>query len=116
MATPAMEDRIMELMPDEASAVLALGGDPPAAPVGEAADLNDELAGLGEAARTARLHRKQVRERQGVTYERRRARAVAEAAIWEAALVKNHPPDLRAGPQGPGPLPLRASWRPSRCW
>lgn len=46
------------------------------------------------AARTARLHRKQVRERQGVTYDQRRARAVAEAAIREAALVKNHPPDL----------------------
>ena len=46
------------------------------------------------AARTARLHRKQVRDRQGVTYDQRRARAVAEAAIREAALVKNHPPDL----------------------
>jgi len=46
------------------------------------------------AARTARLHRKQVRDRQGVTYHQRRARAVAEAAIREAALVKNHPPDL----------------------
>jgi hypothetical protein len=40
------------------------------------------------------LHRKQVRERQGVTYDQRRARAVAEAAIREAALVKIHPPDL----------------------
>ena len=54
MTSPAMEERIMELMPDEARAVLALGGDAPAAPAGEAADLNDELAGLGEAARTAR--------------------------------------------------------------
>ena len=51
----------MELMPDEARAVLAFSGDPPAAPVGEATALNDELAGLGEAARTARLHCKQVR-------------------------------------------------------
>jgi hypothetical protein len=46
------------------------------------------------AARTARLHRSQVRERQGVTYGQRRARAVAEATIREAALVRNHPPDL----------------------
>ena len=29
-----------------------------------------------------------------MTYDQRRARAVAEAAIREAALVKNHPPDL----------------------
>jgi hypothetical protein len=57
------------------------------------------------AAWTVRLHRKQVRERQGVTYDQWRTWAVAEAAIWEAALLKNHPPDERAGPQGPGPLP-----------
>jgi hypothetical protein len=29
-----------------------------------------------------------------VTYDQQRARAVAAAAIREAALVKNHPPDL----------------------
>ena len=46
------------------------------------------------AARTAKWHRQQVRARQGVTYDQRRARAVAAAAIREAALVKNHPPDL----------------------
>jgi hypothetical protein len=46
------------------------------------------------AARTAKWHRKQVRARQGVTYDQRRARALAAAAIREAALVKNHPPDL----------------------
>jgi TnpA family transposase len=46
------------------------------------------------AARTAKWHRRQVRERQGVTYDQRRARAAAGAAIREAALVKNHPPDL----------------------
>jgi TnpA family transposase len=46
------------------------------------------------AARTAKWHRRQVRERQGVTYDQRRARTVAEAAIREAALVRNHPPDL----------------------
>lgn len=45
------------------------------------ADLHDELAGHGGAARAARLHRKQVRERQGVTCDQRRTRAVAEAAI-----------------------------------
>jgi len=46
------------------------------------------------AARTAKWHRRQVRGRQGVTYDQQRARAVAAAAIREAALVKNHPPDL----------------------
>jgi TnpA family transposase len=46
------------------------------------------------AARTAKWHRRQVRARQGVTYDQRRARAVAAAAIREATLVKNHPPDL----------------------
>ncbi|HEY3957664.1 MAG TPA: DUF4158 domain-containing protein, partial [Streptosporangiaceae bacterium] len=46
------------------------------------------------AARTAKWHRGQVRRRQGVTYDQRRARALAEAAMREAALVRNHPPDL----------------------
>ena len=46
------------------------------------------------AARTAKWHRGQVRRRQGVTYDQRRARALAEAAIREAAQVRNHPPDL----------------------
>ena len=46
------------------------------------------------AARTAKWHRQQVRARQGVTYDQRRARLLAAAAIREAALVKNHPPDL----------------------
>jgi TnpA family transposase len=46
------------------------------------------------AARTAKWHRQQVRARQGVTYDQRRARMLAAAAIREAALVKNHPPDL----------------------
>ena len=35
-----------------------------------------------------------MRARQGVTYDQRRARALAAAAIREAALVKNRPPDL----------------------
>ena len=46
------------------------------------------------AARTAKWHRNQVRARQGVTYDQRRARTLAAVAIREAALVKNHPPDL----------------------
>ena len=46
------------------------------------------------AARTARLRRKQVRARQGVKYDMRRARAIAVAEIRKAAQVKNHPPDL----------------------
>ncbi len=46
------------------------------------------------AARTAKWHRGQVRKRQGVTYDMGRARALAEAAIGEAAQVRNHPPDL----------------------
>jgi Domain of unknown function (DUF4158) len=46
------------------------------------------------AARTAKWHRGQVRKRQGVTYDMGRARVLAEAAIREAAQVRNHPPDL----------------------
>ena len=46
------------------------------------------------AARTARWHRGQVRKRQGVTRDPRRARTLAETAIREAAQVRNHPPDL----------------------
>jgi hypothetical protein len=40
------------------------------------------------AARTAKWHRGQVRKRQGVTYDMGRARALAEAAIREAAQVR----------------------------
>jgi TnpA family transposase len=46
------------------------------------------------AARTVRWHRAQVRRRQGATRDMRRARMLAEAAIREAAQVRNHPPDL----------------------
>ena len=46
------------------------------------------------AARTAKWHRGQVRKRQGVTYDMGRAGALAEAAIREAAQVRNQPPDL----------------------
>ena len=44
--------------------------------------------------RPLKWHRGQVRKRQGVTYDMGRARALAEAAIREAAQVRNHPPDL----------------------
>jgi TnpA family transposase len=44
--------------------------------------------------RTMRLHRGLVRKRQGATRDPRRARALAAAAIREAAQVRNHPPDL----------------------
>ncbi|WP_411152435.1 DUF4158 domain-containing protein [Streptomyces sp. A30] len=47
-----------------------------------------------ESANTAKLHRKLVRERQGVSYDQERARRIAEEAIGRAALVKNNPPDL----------------------
>ncbi len=46
------------------------------------------------ADRTMRLHRGMVRKRQGATRDPRRARALAAAAIREAAQVRNHPPDL----------------------
>jgi len=46
------------------------------------------------APRTARWHRGQVRKRQGVTRDPRRARTLAKTAIREAAQVRNHPPDL----------------------
>src|SRR6266567_4739479 len=46
------------------------------------------------APRTAKLHRKQVRARQGVMYDMRRARAIAAAEIRKAAQARNHPPDL----------------------
>jgi hypothetical protein len=46
------------------------------------------------ASRTAKLHRKQVRARQGAKYDMVRARAIAAAAIRKTAEKKNHPPDL----------------------
>ncbi|MEU9056436.1 Tn3 family transposase [Streptomyces sp. NPDC048384] len=47
-----------------------------------------------ESANTAKLHRKLVRERQGISYDQERARQIAEEAIRRTALVKNNPPDL----------------------
>ena len=44
--------------------------------------------------RTRRLHRSLVRKRQGRHRDPQRARALAQAAIGEAAQVRNHPPDL----------------------
>jgi hypothetical protein len=46
------------------------------------------------AGRTAAWHRRQIRVRQGAVYDQRRARAVAAAAIEEAARIKTDPPDL----------------------
>jgi Domain of unknown function (DUF4158) len=46
------------------------------------------------AVRTAKLHRKQVRDWQGVKYDKAQARAIAAAAIRKTAKKKNHPPDL----------------------
>jgi hypothetical protein len=57
-------------------------------------ELGPEVEPDHGAARTAKWHRKQVRVRQGVTYDQRRARVLAAKEIREAALVKNHPPDL----------------------
>ncbi|MFF6851766.1 DUF4158 domain-containing protein [Streptomyces antimycoticus] len=47
-----------------------------------------------ESANTAKLHRKLVRERHGISYDQERARQIAEETIRRAALVKNNPPDL----------------------
>ncbi|MFI0349929.1 DUF4158 domain-containing protein [Actinomadura sp. 9N407] len=57
-------------------------------------ELGGEVEPDHGAGRTAKAHRKQVRARQGVKYDQRRARALAAGAIREEALVKNHPPDL----------------------
>ncbi|QYC38831.1 Tn3 transposase DDE domain protein [Nonomuraea coxensis DSM 45129] len=46
------------------------------------------------AASTAKWHRKQIRARQGVIYDKEQARAIAAEAITEAAQAKNNPPDL----------------------
>ncbi|GAA3428763.1 Tn3 family transposase [Streptosporangium nondiastaticum] len=46
------------------------------------------------ATSTAKWHRKKIRARQGVTYDKARARTVAAGAMEKAALAKNNPPDL----------------------
>ncbi|MEV5322724.1 Tn3 family transposase [Nonomuraea sp. NPDC052634] len=46
------------------------------------------------ASRSAKAHRKLVRQRQGVKYDAGRARAIAAAAIRKAAQAKNNPTDL----------------------
>jgi TnpA family transposase len=56
--------------------------------------LHEETEPDHGAERTLRWHKAQVRKRLGATRDMRRARALAEAAIREAALVRNHPPDL----------------------
>ncbi len=70
------------------------------------------------AARTMRLHRSQVRKRQGATRDPRRARALAEAAIREAARPGecDRPAPGRGGSRGPGgcgPAVAR-DWPPCR--
>jgi hypothetical protein len=80
----------------EDGAVLLARGDPQAVTdhVRHCLGLAPETEPGHGAARTAKWHRGQVRKRQGVTYDMGRARALAEAAIREAAQVRNHPPDL----------------------
>lgn len=46
------------------------------------------------AGRTAKWHRKQIRLRQGASYDPPRARRIAAAAIRETARARNNPPDL----------------------
>lgn len=57
-------------------------------------DLDADVEPDHGAGRTAKWHRKQIRARQGVTYNPARARRIAAEAIREAARVKNHPSDL----------------------
>lgn len=56
--------------------------------------LGGEVEPRHGAARTGRLRRTQVRTRQGVAYDQRRARAIAATEMRTAAQAKNHPPDL----------------------
>jgi hypothetical protein len=85
-------------------------------PVRRCLGLDPETAPDHGAARTAKWHRRQVRVCQGVTYDQRRARALAAAEIRSAALVKNHPPGPGSGAGAPGqPAALhRAAWRCQR--
>ena len=57
-------------------------------------ELEAEVEPRHGAPQTAKLHRKQIRARQGVKYDKHRAKAIAAAAIRKAAKSKNHPPDL----------------------
>nr|WP_061081902.1 DUF4158 domain-containing protein [Nocardiopsis alborubida] len=57
-------------------------------------DLDEDVEPDHGAGRTAKWHRKQIRTRQGVTYDPPRARKIAAEAIGEAARFKNYPPDL----------------------
>ncbi|NBM14242.1 DUF4158 domain-containing protein [Streptomyces sp. GC420] len=59
-----------------------------------ALELAEDTGPHYESVNTAKLHRKLVRERQGISYDQERARQIAEEAIRSAALVKNNPPDL----------------------
>ncbi|MEV0233992.1 hypothetical protein [Nonomuraea sp. NPDC050786] len=54
--------------------------------------LADDVEPLHGAVSIAKWHRKQIRTRQGVTYDKERARTIAAEAITEAAQAKNNPP------------------------
>jgi TnpA family transposase len=56
--------------------------------------LSEDVAPVAEAERTAKRHRRFVRDRLGVAYTAGRAREIAEDAIREAAQSKDNPADL----------------------
>ena len=57
-------------------------------------ELNEATALGYLSPRTAESHRRLIRQRVNVAYKPGKARKLAEKAIRQAALVKNHPPDL----------------------
>jgi TnpA family transposase len=57
-------------------------------------DLDVDVSPAYGSDRTQRDHRGLIRKRVGVVYDPKKAREVAAAAIREAAVVKNNPPDL----------------------
>ncbi|WP_235965573.1 DUF4158 domain-containing protein [Micromonospora rubida] len=59
-----------------------------------ALELKPDIEPGHDSDRTLRFHKSLVRERLGITSDPERARAVAEAAIREAARTKDNPPDL----------------------
>jgi hypothetical protein len=69
--------------------------------VSDALELSERTWPHHESANTAKLHRKPVRERQGISYDQGRARQIAEETIRRAA-VKNIPPDMKRCWDPPG--------------
>nr|WP_238581065.1 DUF4158 domain-containing protein [Streptomonospora alba] len=57
-------------------------------------ELDEDVEPDHGAGRTAKWHRKQVRQRLGVTYAPKLARGIAAETIRTAARAKNYPPDL----------------------